>query len=71
MLNNELQLGAGIIYTIPAVFQAFFFSARAYLARGTMTHFHTLGITAGAVNIRGFHNGDIVLLGPLCRLRLP
>jgi hypothetical protein len=36
-----------------------------------MTHSNTLGIAAGAVDIRGFHNGDIVLLGPLFRLRLP
>jgi hypothetical protein len=71
MLNNCLQFGTRVGYTIPTVFQAFFYSARAYFTRGAMTHSNTLGIAAGAVDIRSFHNGDIVLLGPLFRLRLP
>jgi hypothetical protein len=36
-----------------------------------MTYLNTSGMAAGTVNIRGFHNGNMVLLGPLFRLRLP
>jgi hypothetical protein len=36
-----------------------------------MTYLNTAGTATGTVNIRGFHNGNIVLLSPLFRLRLP